>query len=105
MSKYAPPSYSRVEVNRAGRRLADSAAPMELDNAIAIIHDWRLAHNKPLNGMYMSIKRRALQMSRSSVIAQRLKRLESIQAKLVRGEVEKLTQIQDIGGCRVVFPT
>jgi hypothetical protein len=105
MTKYAPPSYSRVEVNKAGRRLSDSSVPMELDAAIAVIHDWRLAHNKPLNGMYMSIKRRALQISRSAVVAQRLKRLESIQAKLVRGEVQKLTQIQDIGGCRVVFPT
>jgi hypothetical protein len=78
---------------------------MEFDAAIAIIHNWRLGHNKPLNGMYMSIKGRAVQTSRSAIVAQRLKRLESIQAKLVRGEVEKLTQIQDIGGCRVVFPT
>jgi len=55
--------------------------------------------------MYMSLKGRAPKVGKSAIVAQRLKRLESIEAKLSRGEVEKLTQIQDIGGCRVVFPT
>lgn len=103
---YAPPAYTREEVNKAGRRLVgDTSVPTDRDTAIAIIHSWRLGHKQPLNGMYMSLKGRAPRVTTSAIVAQRLKRLESIEAKLARGEVQKLTQIQDIGGCRVVFPT
>lgn len=105
MAKYAPPAYSREEINRAGRRLTgDLSVSLDVDTAIAMIHSWRLGHNQPLNGMYMTLKTRAAKVSPAAVVAQRLKRLQSIGAKLARGEVEKLTQIQDTGGCRVVFP-
>jgi Region found in RelA / SpoT proteins len=103
---YTPPAYTREEVNKAGRRLVgDASVRIDKDTAIAIIHSWRLGHKQPLNGMYMSLKGRAPRVTTSAIVAQRLKRLESIEAKLARREVEKLTQIQDIGGCRVVFPT
>lgn len=103
---YSPPEYTREEVNRAGRGLVrHPAVSIDRDTSIAIIHSWRLGHKQPLNGMYMSLKGRAPRITTSAIVAQRLKRLESIEAKLARGEVEKLTQIQDIGGCRVVFPT
>jgi hypothetical protein len=106
MGRYEPPAYKREEVNRAGKRLTgDTSIAMDKDTAFAVVHSWRLGHNKPLNAMYMSAKRRAPKVGKSAIIAQRLKRLESIVAKLSRGEVEKLTQIQDIGGCRVVFQT
>jgi hypothetical protein len=104
--KYAPPAFKREEINRAGRRLAgDESVALDRDDAITMVHSWRLGHNRPLNSLYMSLKGRAPKVSKAAIVAQRLKRLESIEAKLSRGEVQKLTQIQDIGGCRVVFPT
>lgn len=39
----------------------------------------------------------------NALVAQRLKRLESIQAKLMRFETMNLSQMQDIGGCRAVL--
>jgi ppGpp synthetase/RelA/SpoT-type nucleotidyltranferase len=39
------------------------------------------------------------------IVAQRLKRVPTIAAKLVRLPTQRLTQMQDIGGCRAILPT
>lgn len=104
MSYYAKPKYSRSKVNEAGRKLAG----LEFDdeqNYLAIIDNWRASHAHPLNAFYMTLKRRAGKVSRNSLVVQRIKRLESIAFKLAHSERMKLTQMQDIAGCRAVLPT
>jgi ppGpp synthetase/RelA/SpoT-type nucleotidyltranferase len=55
----------------------------------------------------MTLRTRAKKVAQGAIIAQRLKRLKSIAAKLSdeRNMHMKLSQMQDIGGCRAVLPT
>ncbi len=53
----------------------------------------------------MTLRRRALRVDPQAIIAQRLKRLSSIEVKLRRFHSMKLSQMQDIGGCRAVVKT
>jgi len=104
---YAEPEYSREEVNRAGRMLIDPSSWSDLDELqkmFAVINNWRAAHNFPLNTFHVTLRSRARKLDPHAVTAQRLKRLSSIRAKLNRErETMKLTQMQDIGGCRAVL--
>lgn len=102
MSYYAKPEYVRSKVNEAGRQLA----VFEVDNAneyLTIIDNWRASHAHPLNAFYMTLKRRAKKFSRNALVVQRIKRLESIAFKLTHSKKMKLTQMQDIAGCRAVL--
>jgi len=45
---WATPQHSRSEVDRAGRVLSGREAG-DLDNALAIIGNWRTSHGFPLN--------------------------------------------------------
>jgi len=51
----------------------------------------------------MNLRRQA-EKSDKIVVAQRLKRLDSIVAKLKRESGMKLSRMQDLGGCRFVVP-
>jgi len=48
---------------------------------------------------------RARKIDPSAIVAQRLKRFSSIASKLVREPRMKLSQMQDIGGCRAIVST
>ena len=71
-------------------------------HAVDVVNQWRASHNRPLNTFRANLRRRA---GRRGVVAQRLKRLPSIVSKLVRIPRIKLSQMQDIGGCRAIVPT
>ncbi len=53
--------------------------------------------------MKMTLLNRARKVHRRALVAQRLKRLSSIALKLEQNEYMKLSQMQDIGGCRAVL--
>lgn len=104
MSIYAKPEFARSRVNEAGRKLV----AFEVDDAqsyLSVIDNWRASHAHPLNAFYMTLKRRAGKIVRNALVVQRIKRLESIAFKLIHSKKMKLTQMQDIAGCRVVLPT
>jgi len=96
---------SREDVNEAGNCLV-SEAPMvwlkHRDEMLAVINNWRSSHSFPLQCFKMTLLRRAKRVDSKAIIAQRLKRLSSIDAKLRRFSNMKLSQMQDIGGCRAV---
>lgn len=97
-----PPECSRGELDRAGAQLKDvftDAAGLDLINL------WRSSHGFPLNTVQTSLRSRAKRIDRKTVVAQRLKRFISIQAKLERKPSMRLSQMQDIGGCRAVVRT
>lgn len=100
---WAVPQYSRTQVDRAGEILSsDNQDPVQLYEAFTIINNWRAAHQYPLNTFQMTLRRRSKKFANNPMISQRIKRLESIERKLLSGTI-KLSQMQDIGGCRSVL--
>lgn len=72
------------------------------DDDFNAINNWRSIHSFPLNTFTVNLRNRARRVHKQAVVAQRLKRMSSIRAKLNRFPEMKLTQMQDIGGCRAV---
>lgn len=111
--QYVEPRFSREAVNAAGQSLIAVAppGPMNLewvDDQVAsydVVNNWRASHHRPLNTFYVTLNNRAKQVSKNVIVAQRLKRLESITRKLSALAQMKLTQMQDIAGCRAVLPS
>ena len=103
---WVAPLYEREQVNRAGRVRVDPTATDDAREAVlSIINNWRSSHSFPLNSMQMTLRHRARKVDKRTFIAQRLKRLPAIEAKLRRFPTMRLSSMQDIGGCRAVFQT
>lgn len=98
---WTEPIYTRSEVKRAGRELRYQIIP----TANEVINNWRSSHSYPLNQFYMVLKSRARKVNPNSFVSQRLKRLNSIHAKLTRESSMQLNTMQDIAGCRAILPT
>jgi hypothetical protein len=112
---WAEPNYSREEVNAAATKLAEllekysdehliwsDGDATTFDRCIMVINNWRACHGYPLNTFQTNLRRSAKKIDGTALIAQRTKRLRSIAYKLGRQPTMKLTQMQDIGGCRAV---
>lgn len=98
-------TYSKREIKRAGKELALGNATKDV---IKKVNYWRYLHLYPLKTIQQNIEKKLRQNNINSFeTSQRLKRLPSIISKLKRRKEENkemyLTQIQDIGGCRIVF--
>jgi hypothetical protein len=103
--KFARPEYSKSAVNRAGDILkSESIVASEIEDALLVINNWRASHSFPLQIIKMMLKKRARVVDCHATVSQRLKRLSSIRAKLVRDQTAhmQLARMQDIGGCRAV---
>lgn len=107
----AEPRYSRSQVDKAGRYLVtadlESWATSLTDWGIAlsVVDNWRASHSFPLNTFGVGLRVRAKRISSEALVAQRIKRFASIDAKLRRFPGLRLSQMQDIGGCRAVMST
>lgn len=102
---YVEPRYPVEEVNQAGRSLVAPDETFDVGRIYDIVSNWRASHHRPLNTFYMALKSRAESIDPNAIASQRIKRLESITAKLKIQPKMKLSQMQDIGGCRAVMPT
>jgi len=105
---FSKPQYPLGSVDAAGRVLAESVgSPMQIvdEGSLEVIKNWRAAHHFPLQIVKMMLKGRAKRIDPQALVSQRMKRLPSIQNKLIRGQSEtmRLSQMQDIGGCRAVL--
>ncbi len=97
--------YSRTQVIKAGTIIKDDNAPADqLKEATKVIDNWRAAHAYPLHVMYIHLRSMAANRA-GIVVAERLKRLDSIINKLKREPSMSLWTMQDIGGCRYIVPT
>ena len=105
MPRYYPkPDYSRSEVNRAGIILIDpNAIEEQKEHSLNVINNWRVSHNFPLNTFQMRLRKIAKKINPNSLVAQRIKRLASIKLKLELQPDMKMSQMQDIGGCRAIM--
>lgn len=100
------PEYKPEEYNAAARTLANTTFPVETlegVEALDVINNWRSAHAYPLNTFQITLRNKARKIERTVIVAQRSKRLDSIHRKLVLRKTMRLTQMQDIAGCRAVF--
>lgn len=108
---WTTPEYSKERVNAAGRTLIARGAAgwglgkdQELDEALAIIGNWRAAHAYPLQAIKMTLLGRAKRIDPKSLVVQRLKRLPAIFLKLSAIPGMELSRMHDIGGCRAIVP-
>jgi hypothetical protein len=100
------PQYDADEYDAAGQVLATStlqSGDPSLEDALEAIGNWRSSHAYPLLAMRMTLTNRSQTIHGDTIIAQRLKRLSSIAAKLRRMPKLRLSEIQDIAGCRAVM--
>jgi ppGpp synthetase/RelA/SpoT-type nucleotidyltranferase len=70
-------------------------------HAYDVVYNFRSSHSFPLNTFQTTLRDKAHKVDPQSIVAQRVKRLPTIIAKLERRKL-RLSEIQDIGGCRVV---
>ena len=78
--------------------------PMERWNpAFHIVDNWRACHGLPLNVIQAGLRGRIRRLNQNAIVAQRVKRFPSIMNKLVREPDMKPSQMQDLGGCRVIL--
>lgn len=103
MAGWAVPEYSRNQVDRAGDVLIsdETVGWEEYYKALAVINNWRAAHSYPLLNFRINLGRKLSSINSRAIVAQRIKRLPSIEAKLIR-QTTQLSQMQDIGGCRAI---
>ena len=108
--KYADPKkFSKSKTDSAGVILCDEKSPEEDKNhALEILSNWRAAHSYPMHIFKKRLKNVSEKINKEALSAQRLKRVPSIIKKLNRKyngkkATMKLTQMQDIAGCRAVM--
>lgn len=102
--KWKTVEHSRSKIIKAGKivRKEDSTEE-QLVEAAKVIDNWRAAHAFPLHVIYMHLRRMA--SDKEIVVAERLKRLDSIIKKLEREPSMSLWMMQDLGGCRFIVPS
>ncbi|NOQ55933.1 MAG: (p)ppGpp synthetase [Nanohaloarchaea archaeon] len=104
-----PIKFSKSKTDSAGITLCnDKKSEEDKDYALEILSNWRAAHSYPMHIFKKRLKRVSEKIDKNALSAQRLKRVPSIIKKLNRkyGDNKatmKLTQMQDIAGCRVVM--
>lgn len=97
------PQHSRAAVDRAGRNIVDPrCSERDRLESEVVVNNWRSSHSFPLNTIQNGLRKRAQAVDKRFVVAQRIKRLESIQQKLIRFPSTRLSQLQDLGGCRAI---
>lgn len=102
--KWKVVEYSRSQIINAGKTIKKTdATDDEIKEAIKIVDNWRAAHAFPLHVIYMHL-RRMRKSNDNVIVAERLKRLDSIVNKLKRESNMNLWVMQDLGGCRVIVP-
>ena len=95
---------SKTKLDKAGSILAKSSIYDETTlEADIILDSWRENHILPLTEITLKLQEWLKDFKQEYYLAQRLKRKPQIIRKLNRLSV-RLSQLQDIGGCRVIFP-
>ena len=130
LPNYARPKHTRGAVDRAGAVLVrgHEAGEADLKAARQVMGDWRSAHSYPLRLIHDLVKHRTISICGSEFMplfdraplddqmtdlrdfrvprwltAQRLKRMWSVENKLVGSPKMRLSRMQDLGGCRVIL--
>jgi hypothetical protein len=107
MAGWTKREYSKGKIDRYGALLVPwwngGPKPTELGVGYLAIQNWRSSHAMPLLTFRIHLTQRAERVDPNAIIAQRLKRFASIMNKLSREPHMKLSQMQDLGGCRAIM--
>ena len=108
MADFPQFNYSKKQVLRAGEALKDNIIwskerEEDIKEIFRIANSWRDSHAYPMNSIRHELIARLRNCGLKGSTVARLKRMSSIRRKL-RTIPEKLNQIQDLGGCRVILP-
>ena len=96
--------YSRKEISKAGIILLTSKSEDDKNLMLDKINNWRTNHVEPLKVMKRRLVRLINKNSISPIlISQRLKRLTSIENKLILNPKMGLGGMHDVGGYRAVL--
>lgn len=101
---YDRPQFTFNQLDKACTRLfEDDCDGEEWTKAIDMLSNWRSSHRYPMNALAMTLRNRVKSIDQDAIIAQRLKRLDSILRKLRRRPSMEMSQMQDVGGCRAIM--
>ena len=100
MTKGAPSWGSKGLINRAGEAFRAHRQPTEEE--LAAVEAWRAGHKNVLNTFQANLRNRARGLGIQ--VAQRLKRRLTIMDKLFRQPKMQLSRMDDVAGCRLIFP-
>ncbi len=107
MAEWVQREYAKGEIDRAGALLvpwwSDRVRPENLGHLYMVVQNWRTSHGLPLNVFQAGLRKRTKRVEENVIVAQRLKRFSSMMNKLVREPNMKLSQMQDLGGCRAIM--
>lgn len=92
------PGGSKKKVNRAGERIRKGNFS---DEDITVLEEWRTAHAPVLNTFQAILRNRT--KGTGIAVAQRHKRKSTIVHKLNRYRTMKLSRMDDVAGCRLIF--
>lgn len=98
MLNWISPAYTKTQVKNAGKRIRSGNHEYE---DIQIVENWRASHAYILNTFQSNLRNRS--RGKNTVVAQRLKRRNTIFDKLIREPNMQLSTMHDIAGCRVIF--
>jgi len=93
------PGGSRERVSKAGDAVRNNSASAD---DFAVIERWRAAHRHVLNSFQALLRNRT--RGQKIVVAQRHKRKSTIFGKLTRIPGMRLHRMDDVAGCRLIFP-
>jgi ppGpp synthetase/RelA/SpoT-type nucleotidyltranferase len=97
-------NFSNSQIDKAGRTIViGNNSGAEYDNAMEIVNAWRSEHRYPLEVFKGILMSKAKDIDINFIFASRLKKMESIKAKLQRESNKRLSTMQDIGGCRIIL--
>lgn len=90
--------YSKTQIDNAGKAITKQSINKVDSNYIKIIESWRAYHAYPMNLLATKLKK-LLNNRTDTIIAQRLKRLDTIINKLSCYPNIRLSRMQGLGGC------
>ena len=102
--------FSKSKIDSAGSILInEKSSAEEKEKALVILDNWRAIHRYPMHIFKKRLKMVSEKIDKDAISVQRLKRLPSTLKKLQRiysgnKPTMKLSQMQDIAGCRAVMP-
>lgn len=100
------PDYSKNQINHAGEIAAKSSpSSQDYKEAVKIINEWRISHGYPMHTFNISLRKHALLVDKTAIVARRLKRLPTILDKIGKRNTTRmmLSRMQDIGGVRAIM--
>jgi len=109
MASWVERKFGKGQIDRAGAGLipwwlgkVSGESLKDFGDFVAAVFNWRACHALPLNVFQKTLRVRASKVDSDAIVAQRLKRFASVMHKLTREQDMKLSQMQDLGGCRAI---